>query len=93
MLYQRKNVDGAWFSFKLSKEDMANVEKATITHGLHTLLKINKTASENNIKLSDMDRAAMIVWSALTMGSFASDFIEAKVIEEQKAKLKEQAPQ
>ena len=85
MIYLRKNFDNAWFSFKLGKEDIANVEAATVTHGLRTLQRINKTAAENNLKLSETDRAAMLIWSALTFESFASDFVEAKVAAAKKA--------
>jgi len=93
MIYLRKMFDSKWFSFKLGKEDIAIVETATVTTGLRTLQKINKTAAENNLKLSESDRAAMLIWSALTFESFASDLIEAKAAAEKKAESNTATPQ
>jgi hypothetical protein len=92
MIYSRKNFDNVWKLCKLGKEDIAAVETATVTHGLRMMQRINKTAAENNLKLSEIDRAAQIVWAALTFESFASDFIEAKVIADKKAEEAKNQP-
>lgn len=85
MIFHRKNFDNIWSLFKLGKEDVATVETVTITNGLRTLQKINKVAAEANMKLTEQDRAAMLVWAALTFESYGSDYIEAKVAAEKKA--------
>lgn len=77
MNYLRKSFDSKWFTFKLSKEETATVEKVTVTRGLRMLQLINKIAGENGMKLSDTDKAALMNWSALTYESFASDLVEA----------------
>jgi hypothetical protein len=101
MISHRKQFDGVWSVFNLGKEDVAKVSTITIASGLKKLQEINKMAKENNILLSDTDRSAMLIWSALTFESYGSDYIEAKVAAsraEAKAKSEEksiapQAPQ
>lgn len=78
MFTHRKNIDNAWFVCSLNKEEVAKVETIAVTRGIKTLLRINKLAAENNLKLSETDRAAILVFSAVTMESFASDLIDAK---------------
>ena len=94
MIYHRKNFDNVWSLFKLGKDDVATVEDITITNGLRMLQKINQTATKSNLKLSEQDRAAMLVWSALTFESYGSDYIE-RMVESEKAEKaeKSQAPQ
>lgn len=85
MISHRKQFDGVWSVFNLGKEDVAKVSTITVAGGLKKLQEINKMAGENNIKLSEMDRAAMLIWSALTFESYGSDYIEAKVAADKKA--------
>ena len=88
MFYIRKCVKSIWYSFCLSKEEVGTVEDRTIKFGLKLLQRINRIAGENNIKLSEIDRAAIIVASALKFESFASDLVEANIAAES-AKAKE----
>ena len=82
MFYQRKSVDNAWFSCRLNKEEICEVQTVAIVQGLNILININKTAAKNNIKLNDADRAALLNFAALTLESFSSDAMEARIISE-----------
>lgn len=93
MIFYRKQFNSVWSAFKLGKEDVSAVETNTIKHGLRMLLKLNKLAAENKIVLSDSDKAALMNWAALTFESFGSDFIEARVAAENKAKEEAANPQ
>lgn len=92
MISHRKQFDGIWSVFNLGKEDVSKVSTITVAGGLKKLQEINKIAKENNIILSDMDRAAMLIWTAITFESYASDYVEATVAAKKKAD-KEQALQ
>ena len=85
MISHRKQFDGVWSVFNLGKDDVAKVSAITVAGGLKKLQEINKMAGENNIKLSELDRAAMLIWAALTFESYGSDYIEAKVAADRRA--------
>lgn len=87
MFYHRKQFDGEWQIFKLKRDEVGKTEDLAVDYGLKVLRKIKQRAEAKEMKLSDAETIGMLLWTAQTLDSFGSDYVEAKALDERRKKM------